>query len=326
MSEIACFGEALIDFLAAPPRRAGEPWHYLQHAGGAPANTAVAVARLGGSVSFLGMLADDPFGDFLLGALVAAGVGVEGVRRTQDGQTALAFVCLDLAGERSFRFYGDRGAHRLFRPDDFLPTAFDSLKLFHMGSNTLTRPASYESTRSGLLQARAAGAWISMDLNLRPALWPDVHTMRTTVEGILPDVHILKMSRDELACMAESTGSSERWIEHYLACTARLVLVTDGGRPISFFTRERRGIVPAWPVKIRDATAAGDAFSGGLLCLIAEAVKQGDGIERWLEAPEALESALRFAAACGALAVTRIGSFDAMPERGEVEAFLEDRT
>jgi len=324
--EIACFGEALIDLLAESPDRADEPLRFRQHAGGAPANTAVAIARLGGSVSFIGMLGQDPFGDFLWEELTAAGVGAQGIRRSANGQTALAFVFLDTSGERSFRFYGDRAAHLLFRPDDFPDTVFDSLKLFHFGSNTLTETASADSTRYGLGKAQAARAWISMDLNLRPLLWPDARMIRGAVENILPEVQILKMSRAELEYMAEPLASPEHWIERHLAGAARLVLITDGAQPITYFTQLGRGIVPAWPVVIRDTTAAGDAFSGGFLCRLVEALKQGADIERWIEEPDALEPALRFAAACGALAATRLGSFGAMPKRQEVEAFFEIRT
>jgi len=324
--EIVCFGEALIDLLAEPPAHADEPWRFRQHAGGAPANTAVAIARLGGSVSFIGMLGHDPFGDFLWAELTAAGVGTEGIRRSARGQTALAFVFLDPSGERSFRFYGDRAAHLLFRPEDFPDNVFESLKLFHLGSNTLTRPASVGSTRYGLGMAQAARAWISMDLNLRPLLWDDARTIRTTVESMLPEIQILKMSRSELVFMAEPMESPEHWIDHCLEGSTRLVLVTDGSQPIAYFTRVRRGTVPAWSVVARDTTAAGDAFSGGFLYRFVDALRQGVDIERWIEAPDALEPALRFAAACGALAVTRVGSFGAMPGLLEVETFLDNQT
>lgn len=326
MLEIACFGEALIDLLAEPPAGPGEPWRFRQHAGGAPANTAVAIARLGGSVAFIGRLARDPFGDFLKAELAAAGVRTEGIRQGAKGQTALAFVFLDASGERSFRFYGDRAAHLEFRPDDFPDGVFDTLRLFHFGSNTLTLPESAEVTHDGLRRARDAGAWISMDLNLRPLLWRDAEKMRPAVARVLPQVHILKMSREELSYMAEPRGSPGHWIDSRLEGGSRLVIITDGAGPIAYYTRSGRRTIPAWPVEVRDATAAGDAFSGGLLCRLVEAQREGADPDRWIEAPEALDPALRFAAACGALATTRFGSFGAMPARQEVEAFLAART
>lgn len=326
MPDVVCFGEALIDLLTEPPPRAGEPTRFRQHAGGAPANTAVALARLGGAVSFMGMLAEDPFGDFLWDELTRAGVGTEYIRRRAGGQTALAFVFLDQAGERSFRFYGEQAAHLQFRPEDFPDPFPPSLKLFHVGSNTLTTPESAEVTRYGVAKASASGAWVSMDLNLRPLLWRDERAMRSTVETLLPDVQILKMSRPELAYMAAKADSPERWIQDCLESMVRLVLITDGPHPVTYYTRKRHGTVPAWSVDVRDTTAAGDAFSGALLYRFAEAQGRGDDMEAWVDAPDALESALRFAAAAGALAVSRVGSFAAMPGRDAVEHFLEVRS
>src|SRR4029077_14853151 len=98
---IVCFGEALIDLLAREPPEAPAPRQFIEYAGGAPANVAVAVARLGGRARFIGMLGEDLFGDRLLAQLQRGGVDVACVRRTAEAKTALAFVSLDARGERS---------------------------------------------------------------------------------------------------------------------------------------------------------------------------------------------------------------------------------
>ncbi|MDB6163151.1 MAG: fructokinase, partial [Xanthomonadaceae bacterium] len=113
-SIIACFGEALVDLLAQPAATPAEPRHFVEYAGGAPANVAVAVARLGGTARFVGMLGADLFGDMLLAQLQDAGVDTQCVRRTAAARTALAFVSLDAAGERSFSFYRPPAADLLF--------------------------------------------------------------------------------------------------------------------------------------------------------------------------------------------------------------------
>ncbi|WP_234414879.1 PfkB family carbohydrate kinase, partial [Xanthomonas fragariae] len=104
-NQVVCFGEALIDMLALPSAGLDEARTFAQYAGGAPANVAVAVARLGGAAHFVGMLGRDMFGDFLLQSLQQAGVVTDGIVRTDQAKTALAFVALDEAGERSFSFY-----------------------------------------------------------------------------------------------------------------------------------------------------------------------------------------------------------------------------
>src|SRR6187551_798775 len=140
MRPILCFGEALIDFLARPGDTPDAPRAFLQFAGGAPANVAVAVARLGGDARFVGMLGADMFGDMLAAQLRDAGVDIRHVRRTSAAKTALAFVSLDADGERSFSFYRPPAADLLFAEDDFAPRAFDEAVVFHVCSNSLTEP------------------------------------------------------------------------------------------------------------------------------------------------------------------------------------------
>ena len=112
---VYCFGEALIDFHAES--RGDAPPAFIPHAGGAPANVAVAVARLGDASAFVGMFGQDVFGDLLLRGLADAGVDTRHTRRTDAANTALAFVTHDARGERSFSFYRPPSADLLFRDD-----------------------------------------------------------------------------------------------------------------------------------------------------------------------------------------------------------------
>jgi len=171
MSKIVCFGEALIDMLAQPPATPDAPRAFLQYAGGAPANVAVAVARLGGDAHFAGMLGRDMFGDFLHESFRAAGVAVDCIVRTDQAKTALAFVALDAAGERSFSFYRPPAADLLFRAEHFRPGCFAGTGSFHVCSNSLTEEAVAAATFDGMRRAREAGAVVSVDLNLPPAPW-----------------------------------------------------------------------------------------------------------------------------------------------------------
>src|SRR5690242_21539817 len=123
MAELVCFGEALIDFLGEPETDAG-PQRFQRHAGGAPANVAVAAARLGTATAFVGMFGKDAFGDFLLESLRSAGVDTRHALRTDEANTALAFVTLDPMGDRRFSFYRPPAADLLFRPEHFKPECF----------------------------------------------------------------------------------------------------------------------------------------------------------------------------------------------------------
>jgi len=314
---VYCFGEALIDFHAEP--RGSAPPAFIPHAGGAPANVAVAVARLGDGSAFVGMFGQDVFGDLLLRGLADAGVDTRHTRRTDAANTALAFVTHDAQGERSFSFYRPPSADLLFRDGDFDPAIFARGNIFHAGSCSMTEPASAATTLQGMTRARDAGALVSFDMNLRPALWPRFDDPAPTICRALALADFVKLSAEELAFLAASTGSETAVFERLWSASTQFLIVTDGERALRWFTRTATGEMSPFAVRAIDSTGAGDAFVGGFLHTLVAA----DSLERLLEDGARRDSALRFAAACGALAVTRIGSFAAMPALTEVQAFLE---
>ena len=319
MSAVVCFGEALVDLLARPPNEPGAPRHFVEYAGGAPANVAVAVARLGAKARFVGMLGADLFGDMLATQLAEAGVDIACVRRTAEAKTALAFVSLDAYGERSFSFYRPPAADLLFRESDFDAACFEDAAVFHVCSNSLTEPGIAEATLAGMRRAREASAMVSMDLNLRPALWPTGVDPMPRLWEALEQADLVKLSVGELDVLADAEGSADGVLRRLGAARAQCVLVTDGAAPIRWFTRTRQGIASTFTVAAIDTTAAGDAFVGGWLQALVEHQVTLATLGDFLDHPEHLAAALRHAAACGALATTRHGAFAAMPTRAELE-------
>jgi fructokinase len=319
-SGVLCFGEALVDFLALPGD--GGARHFLEQPGGAPANVAVGVARLGGDARFAGMLSRDMFGDALLAALRGHGVDTSQVRRTDAARTALAFVALDAAGDRSFNFYRPPAADLLFRPEHFDASAFDGVAVFHACSNSLTEAGIADATLHGLRLARDAGALASFDLNLRPALWaagadPAAHAWRALALS-----HLVKLSRDELQFLAAG-GDEAATIARLFDGATRVLVVTDGGAPIRWWTRDASGEAQTVAVDVVDTTAAGDAFVAGLLRALVERGIGPDGLAAAFEDTDVRQPLLRRAAATGALATTRHGAFAAMPTAAQVDRLLE---
>ena len=259
---IACFGEALVDFLAEPSV-GDRPRRFIEHAGGAPANVAVGVARLRGDARFIGMLSQDMFGDMLLAQLARHGVDVTQVRRTAQARTALAFVSLAPDGERSFNFYRPPAADLLFRAQDFDIASFASFAVFHACSNSLTEPAIAQATLRGMQLATDAGALVSFDLNLRPDLWPTQVDPLPPAWQALAHAHVVKLSREEFHVLA-GDGGEDAVIARLFAQATQLLLVTDGASPIRWWTRASSGIAPTFDVNATDTTAAGDAFIAGL--------------------------------------------------------------
>jgi len=318
---ILCFGEALIDFHSDGRDARGFPRSFVPYAGGAPANVAVAVARLGGAAAFAGMLGKDLFGDFLLDSLHQAGVDTSGTARTGEANTALAFVALDAHGERSFSFYRPPSADLLFRPEHFSDATFRDVAVFHVCSNSMTDPQLAETTREGMRRAHDAGALVSFDLNLRPALWPHGIDPRPLVWPALHLADVVKLSAEEFAWLA--VDGEEAALEKLWEGRARLLVVTDGSNTLRWFHPDADGEVPVYAVPAVDTTAAGDAFVGGLLCQLAALDATTDRLEHLITELPRLHATLRFAAACGALTVTRQGSFTAMPDEAEVLDFME---
>ncbi|MEO8808689.1 MAG: carbohydrate kinase [Rhodanobacter sp.] len=319
---ILCFGEALVDLHASGLDADGFAAGFTPFAGGAPANVAVAVARLGGSARFAGMLAQDAFGEFLLSSLQHAGVSTADVARTDTANSALAFIRLDAHGERSFRFYRERSADLLFRASDFRADAFADVAVFHVCSNSMTDPALADTTREGMRRAQRAGALVSFDINLRPALWPQGVDPVPLVWPALHLADVVKLSAEEFAWLAadgEQAALDRLWLGR-----TRLLVVTDGALPLRWFHPDAEGELPGYAVNVVDSTAAGDAFVGGLLCRLAELDATSDRLDRLVGQLPALHVMLRFASACGALTVTRKGSFSAMPSGDEVRAFMEN--
>lgn len=317
-TKIMAFGEALIDFLSNGATQAGELESFTKFPGGAPANVAVAVARLGGNSHFTGQVGDDAFGHFLKNSLESYGVITDSMLMTKEAKTALAFVSLDNTGERSFEFYRNPSADMLFRESDFNAAWFEGQGVFHTCSNTLTDESITEATLAGVRMARDANWIVSVDVNLRINLWPDHKVDTQRVINWMQSGDVVKASLEELAVLANDPFAL---IDESLVAGVTLFVLTDGGNPIRFYTRAQgNGEVMTPKVDVKDTTAAGDAFVGGLLYQLAE--QGGDSTSLAELSQSQLTDIIRFAAACGADSVTKLGAYPSLPTRQEVEARL----
>ncbi|HZA67944.1 MAG TPA: PfkB family carbohydrate kinase [Geminicoccaceae bacterium] len=315
MADVICLGEVLIDFVpTVTPTTLIEAPAFRKAPGGAPANVAVALARLDRSSAFMGMTGDDPFGRFLELTLAEAGVDTGPLRFTAEARTALAFVSLRADGERQFMFYRHPSADMLLRPEDVDEAAIRAARALHFGTISLISQPSRSATLHAIDRARAAGCLISCDPNLRLALWPDAQVARAGLLEAIAAADVVKISDDELLFLTGSTdpgaARSELWQAHH-----RLMVVTLGASGCVFITGSATGMVGGFAVASIDATGAGDAFVAGLLDgLLTDPGAPGD--------PDRLRTICRFACAVGALTTTERGAIPALPTRAAVERFL----
>lgn len=315
-NRVLCFGEALIDFLTTGNSEDDglKLPSFRQYPGGAPANAAVAVAKLGGDARFAGLVGNDKFGDFLAEALARYGVDISLLGRHDTAPTSLAFVHLDDTGERSFSFYRDGGADTLFDATTVDSNWFENTSILHLCSNTLTTTQCAETTLEIAERAVTTGVTLCVDVNLRHNLWSQGKACKETVMRLVSKAHVLKFAKEELEYLAGKEAT--QFIDMLLSLGCRLVLVTDGGNPISAYANQRSLTLTPPKVKVADTTAGGDGFIGGLLYRISSC-----GLDALLADETALKQALTFAIACGALAVSRPGAFPALPVLAEAEGF-----
>lgn len=318
--KLIAFGEALIDFLASPSNAENANESFVKYPGGAPANVAVAAAKLGINSHFVGQVGEDSFGRFLADCLAGYGVNIENMRFSQAAKTALAFVSLDSDGERTFEFYRQASADILYRAEYFDSAWFKGNQgIFHTCSNTLTDENITQASLAGMALAEQAGWLISCDVNLRSNLWPNGSPDKERVIDWVMQAHIIKASMEELV---ELTQDPMALIQETLANKAQVFVLTDGANSVRYFTKTLKGEVQTPKVEVKDTTAAGDAFVGGLL---AQLIRLAPSLQACAALEQASwQSILQYAVASGACAVTEYGAYPALPSQEDVAGMLKN--
>jgi fructokinase len=314
---VLTLGELLIDFVAEQRGvTLGEARTFLKAPGGAPANVAVGVARLGVTSGFIGKVGDDPFGRHLAAVLAEHGVDVSQIRFDDEARTALAFVSLTPEGERDFMFYRHPSADMRHRPDEIDEEAIRAARILHVGSISLIGESAERATRHAVRVARDAGTLVSYDPKLRLPLWPSADAAAEAMRSLLEHADVVKVSDEELRFLTggdDEDAARSLWHDGW-----QLLLVTRGETGVDYLLPDHAGSVPGYRVEVHDTTGAGDAFTAAVLAAIVET--QGT-----LDDPALLERALRRANAFAALTVTRPGAIPGMPTRARLEAFMKER-
>lgn len=319
MSAAVCLGEALIDFVAdVAGVSLSECPGFRKAPGGAPANVAVGLARLGVRSVFLGKVGEDPFGHFLEQTFAAAGVDTRWVRFDRTARTGLAFVSLQANGERDFVFYRNPSADMLYRADEIPDEALADCSVYHFGSITLIQDPSRTATLDAAERARAEGALISYDPNLRAPLWPNLESARREILAGLPLADVVKVSEEEAEFLYGPATPAEH-AERLLDAGPRLVALTRGAAGCYLATPQFAVECPGLQVEVVDTTGAGDGFMAGLLAGLLE-LGGPDALT-----PESLEAGGRFANAVGALTCRGKGAIPSLPDADAVRRFLSER-
>lgn len=309
MPQVFSLGELLVEIMRpAVDQPLDEPGQFVgPFPSGAPAVFIDAVARLGVSCGFIGVVGDDAFGRCVLRRLQGDGVDVRGIRVVQHRTTGIAFVSYRSDGSRQFLFHLPQSAASLLTPEDVREDYLRDVKAVHITGSALgigegVREACYRAVQI----CKQRGGMVTFDPNIRPEIL-GVEAVRILCEPILQACDVLLPSGQE-ATMLTGDADEETACRNLVDRGIPIVVLKRGAQGCVVFTDGHRVEIPAYPVTEVDPTGAGDAFAGGMVVALLRGMS--------------VEEAARFASAVGALAVTKQGPMEGLPTLSEVEAFL----
>ncbi|PSW20732.1 aminoimidazole riboside kinase [Photobacterium sanctipauli] len=289
-------GDAVVDLIP------DEKNTYLKCPGGAPANVAVANARLGGKSRFFGRVGDDPMGRFMRETLDDEGVDTRYMVLDPEKRTSTVVVDLDNDGERSFTFMVKPSADQFLDIGDV--PEFAKHQWLHCCSIALANEPSRGATFGAMAKMKEAGGYISFDPNLREEVWHSSEEMKAVVLEAIKMACVVKVSDGELMYLT-GTETIEEGLRSLPVENHQLLIITLGAKgALVVFNREQR-LISGKSVQPVDTTGAGDAFVGGMLAKLS----QIDDWRNW----EAIQQAVHWANACGAIATTKKGAMSALP-------------
>lgn len=314
--DVVALGELLIDFTEYGNSTQGNPVMEA-NPGGAPGNVLSMLTRLGHKTGFIGKVGEDMFGRQLLEALNEVGVGTEGVVTDKEVNTTLAFVHTFPGGDREFSFYRNPGADMMLREQELNMEMLRNCRIFHFGTLSMTHEGCRAATRRAVREAKAAGAVISFDPNLRESLWKTLDEAREQVLFGLGQCDIVKISDNEVIWLTgeKDYDAGAAWIyEHY---EIPLILVSLGPNGSRAYMGGKRVEVPSVLTRNTiETTGAGDTFFGCVLNFVLE-----HGFHEYTEAE--MTEMLQFANSGASIITTRKGALRVMPARSEVEALVQ---
>jgi fructokinase len=304
---VIAIGEILVDLIAPAGESLLEATELRIREGGAPANVAVALARLGVPSQMRAVVGDDPFGERLVNRLRDEGVDTSTIRIADHQPTTIALAWSDARGDGHFRLH--RNADRLLSPDDVSAGSLEGAEAIVVGSVAMCAEPSKAAVLTALRHATDAGVPVVADLNIRPGQVP-MDELCMSVAAMISAATVVKLSVDDARHLWGATSISEA--SHALDRFAQdVAVITDGGRGAALRVGKDLHTMKAFPVDAIEPTGAGDAFTAAFIArMIPTSWKDADVTD------------LRYAMAAGALATTRPGAMDGLPTRAEIEAFL----
>lgn len=315
---VLCLGEVLFDCLADQlGRKLEEVESWTPYPGGAPANVACSLVKLGTSAGFVGAVGKDKPGNELLELLAEVGVDTSGVQYHPTAPTRQVYVVRSNEGDRHFAGFGDRStaefADTYLKASEMPSSLFEAADFLVLGTLELAYPDSGRAIYRALELAGQYDVKVVVDINWRPVFWKNPDAAPEIIKQILKQVDFLKLSKEEAQWLF---NTSDPGAITYRNDGVEGVLVTDGENGCAYCLGENEGKVPAFNISVVDTTGAGDSFLAGFIHQLAKQGIQSLGNE------ETAKQIVTYASAVGALTTTKPGAIASQPTAQEVETFL----
>jgi fructokinase len=316
---VLCLGEILWDCWADQSgQSAAEVSSWTRYPGGAPANVACALTKLGTPAGFIGCVGEDAAGTELVKLLQTLRVNIAGIQRHATAPTRQVKVLRSNTGDR--QFVGFIGGDTTTFADTHLQTNQLPVELFNttdflvIGTLGLAYPETRQAIELALELAKQHHLTTLMDINWRPVFWTEPEIAKPLILNIIKAVDLLKLSTEEAEWLF---GTTDPGIIADRCQNVQGILVTAGEQGCAYWLKGNQGEVPAFTVKVEDTTGAGDSFLAGFLHQLCQR-----GIQA-LSDPTVAYQMVLYASAVGALTTTRMGAIAAQPTPAEVSAFID---
>jgi fructokinase len=304
---VICLGEVLVDRIADQATDTIDAvTSWTDYAGGAPANVACALTKLGTRAGFVGAVGDDDRGQQLITQLKAIGVDTTAVQIHPDAPTRSVLVLRSADGDRHFAGFGDQRGTTEFADAQLqaahLPTNWDQARLLVLGTLGLAAPTTRQAMERAIGLAQAHHSQILLDVNWRPVFWPQPEIAPTLIRAMIRQVDWLKLSIDESEWLFDTANPGAIGQQFPQLQGVCITLGADG---CDYWINGHAGHQPGFVVTVQDTTGAGDSFVAGLVHQLCQGESRATEI-------------VAYACAVGALTTMQNGAIDAQPDPAQV--------
>lgn len=317
---VLCLGEILYDVLADQLGRSlSEVESWTSYPGGAPANVACALLKLGTSSGFIGAVGEDEPGKDLVKLLEEIGVDTTGVQRHPSSPTRQVLVTRKQNGDRVFSGFKDYDtvefADTRLKAAELPENLFAAAEILVIGTLELAYPETGAAVHRALQLASQHNVKILLDVNWRDVFWKNPDAAPEKIRELIKKVDFLKLAKEEADLLFDTHDAGAIT---YRLNTVEGVLVTDGDKGCAYCLGENEDKFPAFSVPVVDTTGAGDSFVAGFVHQLLQT-----GVQNLKDA-EVVKKIIAYASAAGALTTLKPGAIASQPTAEEVEKFLKE--